>query len=246
MSIDLVILGLIVLFSFMIGASIGFGSSVLTVTLAAVFLDIRLVVPAVVPLNLLLMAYLLFRYRDRIERRILLRNILPLTLCGLPVGLAAFHYLEVEHLKWVFGSFIILLSTFELIHLSHAKNDAVARPLSEGWTWFFLLTGGFVQGLWVSGGPMIAYWASRNLASKGSFRATLAALWLILNALMLAGHLTMGIADRHILKMDLYLLPFLAVAIMLGEILHGRLSERKFKTAVYAILVIAGLTLILR
>jgi hypothetical protein len=33
---------------------------------------------------------------------------------------------------------------------------------------------------------------------------------------------------------------------MPGEILHGRLSERKFKTAVYAILVIAGLTLILR
>lgn len=246
MSFDTVILGVIVLFAYLIGTAIGFASSILTVTIAAIFMDIKFLVPVVVPLNIVIYAYLLARYHEAIERRLLLRTILPLTLCGLPIGLLTFRFVEMENRKWVFGLFVVALAVLELIRLARAKDAANtrARPLGSIWTVLLLFCGGILQGLWVSGGPMIAYWASRNLASKGGFRTTLAALWLILNVVILIGHLSLGVAGVDSFKQALFLLPVLVVAVILGEMLYGRLSERKFKILVYVILAIAGLTLI--
>ena len=236
----------IVLLGYMVGATVGFGASILTLTIAAHLYPIDYLVPVLVPINLAVTIYLTVRHRRGVNRALLLKRILPIAMLGMPVGLAIFHLAETETLKLFFGLFVTGLAGSEVFRLARRRTEEILPPLSNFWTWAFLFSGGVVQGLWVSGGPMVAYWAGRNIRQKYDFRSTLSALWLVLNFVLLIAHSFSGTITAETLKVDLYALPFLVVGVALGEVWHARLPERTFRLVVFSVLIVAGLSIILR
>jgi uncharacterized protein len=246
MSVPLIMLAVVVLCAYTMGTSIGFGGSIMTATFAALFLPIDFIVPVLVPLNLVTVGYLAIRHRRMILKDVLFKRIMPWTFVGLPIGLALFLTVHTENLRWALGFFVMCLSVWELVLLLRGNGGKARGPLPWPMNAFFLCSGGFVQGLWASGGPLIAYWASRNIAAKGDFRATLAGVWVILNTVMLIVHLAFGRINAETLRADAMLLPVLVLAIVLAERLHAKMPERIFRIAVYAILCVSGLALMLR
>jgi uncharacterized protein len=246
MSGSLILLGIIVLFSYTVGTSIGFGSSIIGATFAAFFLPIDFIVPVLVPCNLVSLGYLAVRHRRLIQKDVLLKRILPWTLIGLPLGLTVFLTVQTQNLSWALGLFVVCLSIWELVQLLRDNGNKERGKLAWPWSVLFLCVGGFVQGLWASGGPLIAYWGSRNIAGKGDFRATLAGLWVILNLILLIVHLAFGRVTGETLWADAVLLPVVVLAIILAEYLHDKMPERVFRVAVYTILCVSGLALLLR
>lgn len=244
--VSLIMLGVVVLLAYTVGTSIGFGGSIMTATFAALFLPINFIVPVLVPLNLVTVGYLAIRHRRLIQKDVLFKRILPWTCVGLPIGLTVFLTVHTESLRWALGFFVMCLSIWELVLLLRGNGRKARGPLARPWNMIFLGTGGFVQGLWASGGPLIAYWASRNIAGKGDFRATLAGLWVILNLVLLTVHLAFGRITVETLRTDAILLPVLVLAIVLAERLHAKMPEQVFRVAVYAILCVSGLALMLR
>lgn len=229
-----------------IEAATGFGATIIALTLAVHFYPIDFLVPVIVPLNLLVCTYIATRHRDGIQFRALLTRIFPLAGLGLPFGLALFYFVDAEQLKIFFGVFVLCFSTIELIRILKANRDARLSPLSLPATAFWLVFGGVVHGLYASGGPMVVYFASRNLDGKRQFRSTLSALWAILALIMTISHLATGKATAETYAAAGFLLPAIIAGVFFGELLHSRLPERTFRIMVFSILIFAGASIVMR
>ena len=105
---------------------------------------------------------------------------------------------------------------------------------------------GVVHGAWGSGGPLVVFVTGRDVEDASARRATLAVLWIALNAVLLASLILDGRVDARTLMQTLALLPVVVVALTLGEWLAARLSDRPFRAFGAALLGAAGVLLILR
>jgi uncharacterized membrane protein YfcA len=240
------LLAIIVLFSYLIGTTTGFGSSIIALTLSVHLYPMEFLIPVVIPLNIGISAYLVLRHYAGINGRTLFLRIIPPVAVGLPVGLIIFHIADTEKMKWAFGLFVLSVSLFELYRTIRSDEESAPRPLTKKRGLVWLLGGGITQGLWVSGGPMVAYWAARSIPSKREFRSTLACLFLILNGILLLAHTLGGRINLETGRTSVVLLPFVAVGVALGEWLYARLQEKTFRIVVFTVLVFAGASIVLR
>ena len=110
---------------------------------------------------------------------------------------------------------------------------------------FGLPTAGIVHGIYASGGPLLIYAVSRLNLTKSVFRSTLGAVWFILSVILTASYVMTGKMSAHSLKLILLLLPVILIGILLGEWLHHRINEYRFKIFVFAVLLFAGLSICL-
>ncbi|MDX1805287.1 MAG: sulfite exporter TauE/SafE family protein [Alcanivorax sp.] len=232
-------LGLCVLIAFTTEAMTGFGSIVIALSLGALLLPIGTLLPVLVPLNLIMSGYFSWRYRHRVHWPTLWRLILPLMVIGTLAGYALRPWLGEKHLKSLFGVLVLWFSLRELwrsIRGLHPRPHG--RLEARGWT----LLAGITHGLFASGGPLLVYALSGLALDKGRFRVTLILVWFCLNSLLtlvfaLDGSLVPALP--HLLV----LVPVVLLAMALGEWLHHRVDEGRFRQLVFVVLTLAGLAL---
>ena len=229
----------LVLLSFTSAALAGFGGVVIAMTLAAQLRPLEWLLPRLVALNLILVVYLVTRHRAHVDRRALFRQILPFMGLGTVLGFAGAGLLPSQVAKAIFGCFVVAVSARELANLLGWIRFN-AEPLSPvrraGWT----LAAGVIHGVFASGGPLLVYILSRSGVPKATFRATLAAVWLTLNSVLMLGFVLDGRVDARCLQDILLLSPVLLVATALGEWGHHRIDERRFRVVTFSLLLVAG------
>lgn len=240
----LALLAIVVLAAFTVEAVVGFGSTVLVVTFGAQLLSIDALLPAFVPLNLALSTVLVARNARHVDRALLGRRVLPFVGAGMVVGLGLFRLGSAASLELALAGFVITLAVAELARLALGTGEA--KRLAPAAAAALLGLGGVAHGLFGSGGPMVVYVASRELEEKARFRATLSALWLALNAVLMVNYASLGLFDRATLGRSAALAPALLLALPLGERLHRRLPEERFRPLVYVVLLCGGLALAAR
>jgi uncharacterized membrane protein YfcA len=81
---------------------------------------------------------------------------------------------------------------------------------------------------------------------KSRFRATLSALWLVLNGALAVSYAVDGSLGRGSLARSLSLVPALLAGLWLGERIHARVRGPSFRRGVFALLVVAGTVTIAR
>lgn len=235
----LVILGLIALAAFATEGAIGFGGTVLAASVGAQIVDLDLLLPAFVPLNMLLSAWLVVRGWPAVSWRILATEVAPAVGAGALVGLALFHLPAKGALALGFGVFVVGLAALQLARPSAQLLPPALRAAMLG-------LGGVAHGLFGTGGPMIVYVVRRRLADKAAFRATLAVLWLALNTALLANFAAARLYTRPTLEVGGVLLLTIAPGLAIGERVHRRLDAARFERAVWSVLLFAGLALAIR
>lgn len=240
---QMALLALIVFCAYGIEAALGFGCTILAVTMAVHLYDLRVLLPVLVSLNLLLSAYIVLRHRDAVCWRLLLGRILPLMIVGMPAGMLLLSWGDGPYLKLGFGVFVVLLSAVELWR-SRARARAATRPLTLPRAAAVLALGGLMHGLYASGGPMAVYFTSRESVDKRQFRSTLTLLWLLLNGILMVGYLYRGMVTMETARMSAILLVPLVAGIAAGEWFHGRVKEHTFRRLVFSLLLFGGLVLI--
>jgi uncharacterized membrane protein YfcA len=223
--------------SFGVEAAAGFGSMVIALTVGAWWFDLDALLGWLVPVNLVLSLYLVARGRASLDVRFLTRTGLPLMLLGLALGTALATALV--NSRWprvLFAVFVVLAAAWQL----PAKEPSTLRsPWREG----ALLLAGVVHGLFATGGPLAVLVATRELPDKQTFRATLSAVWVVLNALVLPRLVHEGVLSWASLQVSALLLVPLALGIAVGEWVHRSLDERRFRFSVASLLLVAGVTL---
>lgn len=238
-------LALVVCAAFAVESALGFGSTVIAVSVGARLMPVRALLPAFVPLNLALSLYLVARNRRDVDLALLGRRVLPLMLLGMPLGMALIRRLSESGARHLLGALVAALAVTQLARLARAGGDEPAAPPGPVGA-ALLAAAGVVHGMFGSGGPLAVYVIGRALPEKGRFRATLSALWLTLNAVLVAGYAADGALTRASLGATAALAPALGLGLAVGEWLHGRVPERAFRVGVYAVLLAVGAALLAR
>ena len=240
-----VFLAVVVLLAIVVEGAAGFGATIVTVTLGALLLPLDHVLAAFLPLNLLLSAALVARNHPSIERAVLVRQVLPWMGVGVGIGLTLGRFRGSGWIKAVFAAFVVLLSIVELWRMRR-KVSQEARPLGPWSSGVALASAGVIHGLFACGGPLVVYVVGRTLTEKAAFRATLSALWLVMNLVLVTTMAWDGSVSRASLVTSSALLPSLLVGSWAGDRLHHLLPERTFRVAVFALLLCAATVLLAR
>ena len=240
---QLLALALIVFCAYGMEAALGFGCTILAVTMAVHIYDLKVLLPVLVSLNLLLSAYIVVRHRDAVCWRLLLGRILPLMVVGMPAGMLLLSRADGPYLKFGFGVFVVLLSAVELWR-SRARARAATRSLTFWRAAVVLILGGLMHGLYASGGPMAVYFTGREPLNKRQFRSTLTVLWLLLNAILMGGYFYRGLVTVETARLSATMLVPLVAGIAAGEWFHGRVKENTFRRLVFSLLLFGGLVLV--
>jgi hypothetical protein len=236
----------VALAAFVTEGAIGFGGTVIVACIGAQLVPLDVLLPAFVPINIALSAWLVARGARRIAWRMLVRDVAPPVAAGAVCGLVLFRVVEAagarasSALALVFGLFVVALAALQLGARGAARLSR-ARRLG------LLAAGGVAHGMFGTGGPMIVYVVRRALPDAGAFRATLAVLWLALNAALLASFASAGLyAARPALETGVVLAVALVPGLALGERVHRALDPARFERAVWILLLVAGAALVVR
>lgn len=225
----------------MVEATAGFGATLVTITLAAQRYGVDEVLARFMPVSLLLSGALLLRNRGSVEVPLLTRRVAPWMGLGFVAGLAALGLHGQTWIKAVFGGFVVVLSAVEL-----RRGAPSAAPMPPGVRAAALVAAGLVHGLFACGGPLLVWVVGRELPDKGTFRATLAAVWLVLGVVLVGTYAAEGRVTGETLTASVALLPALGLGLLGGEWLHRRVPPAPFRRGVYLLLLAAGGSLVLR
>lgn len=253
MDIKLFAFSLLFLVSNAVGSVAGFGSAVICLTLGAHLYPIEAMVPVIVPVNLLSSTYIAVRHSHATDWKIFTAKILPFTAVGLVFGMLITPYIHGRALKIIFGVFVLYFALWELTQelirtLRRRRGDDAAEARREKlprWkSALFLLSGGALQGIYASGGPMVVSYASKTIHDKEVFRSTLSTLWTVLNTVMLVSFLRSGRIDGGTFATSAWLAPALVLGLWIGDVAHKRVSQHAFRTFVFLMLTVSGLALL--
>lgn len=242
----ILLFAVVVFFSYAVQTVTGFGSMILCVTIGAHLLPIQDLLTLVVPLSLLQTSYIVLRHRAGIEWRLLLTRVLPLMAIGVGVGQWVLSLAPGDSFRVAFAILVLVLASRELMLLLRRRADVTGRPLHEVVAGGFLLAAGVVHGIYASGGPLLVYVVNRKGLPKYQFRSTITTVWLTLNSVLCAIYWQRGRFSSEMGSDLLVLVPAIPAGILLGEALHKRVDERKFKLSVFGLLVVAAIVLLLR
>jgi len=238
--LSLVILAVLLLFSYTTEAVTGFGSIVLALTIGANFFPIKTLLPLLVPLNLFLSGSIIARHHAHIVRPLLVRRIFPFMGTGVLAGVALFQVVEGPLLKRVFGGLVILFALRELLR----GRGGQPPLLSDVRQIFWLLASGITHGVYASGGPLLVCAVGRLPLSKSEFRVTLSTVWFVLNLLLTIIYLVTGQIQASTWRLLLLMLPIVPLGLFIGERLHRTVSEEHFRVVIHLLLVVAGVSLL--
>lgn len=219
----------------MLSTITGFGANVLGVPLLAVIVGLSPARQSLIVLGAVLYVYLTVRWWAEVNGRELGR-ILAVAVPGLCAGVATYEYLPPRGSTILLGAFIVGVAIKGLfIKKAHEPGR---RPGWLGRVMLFL--GGAAHGAFTTGGPLLVVYCRRALPGKSAFRATLAAMWLLLAIGLMLVWTVRHSWDPHTGRLTLIGLPFLAGGTAVGEYLHHRVDGRAFASAVHLTLLATG------
>ena len=220
------VIGLIVLLANVLESITGFGATVAELPLVSSIVGIKTAVVALCMVSLTLSSFVVIKYHKKVDEKAYL-NIIICALIGMPIGMLAFSHLPERTLKIGLGIFIIFAAVHGfIVFFSKRKNR---KPPHNAVLRLMLLLGGIVHGAFASGGPFLVIYASQKIDDKGSFRATMCAVWVTLNSMLLIKYIFTGtFVFNQVMPVYLAALPFLAAGAAIGFFLHKKVSQRVF------------------
>lgn len=165
------------------------------------------------------------------------KKILFFMVIGTALGMKIFTLLSLEFLLKIYAIFIILMALKGIFIKGEMKTPE----------WVLvgvILLAGVIHGMFVSGGPLIMIYVAKKLKSKSSFRATLAIVWIVLNTYLAFSHYNQGIFTSENLKLLYLSIPPFTLGMIVGNILHHKMSQATFLKLSYILLSISGVALI--
>jgi len=234
----------IVALAFATEAAVGFGGTLIALSLGSLVTSIDVMLPALVPVNMVLSSAIVLRAPKGVSVRMLAGKVLPAMIVGFPVGLVAFERLPRTALQLAFAAFVFVLAALELARMG--RRAGADRAPSPRLSTALLVAGGVAHGAFATGGPPVVYVCARTLPDKTGFRATMSALWLVSNAILVTAYAVAGRITLGTLRDSALLVPGLAAGLVVGDLLHGRIPERSFRAFVFALLLVVAVVLAAR
>ena len=221
----------------------GFAGTVLAVPFCSFFINLFWAIAVMNMLGIVTSIHILSTVRGSLRLDVMKRALLVMG-PGLLTGFAVVQYLrEYETAqRFVLGLFVVAVGLANL--LGRRLNLRLrGGALSQNLLLFF---GGLFHGMYVCGGPLLVAYLTGKLRDKSEFRATISSIWLPLNFLNLADHIRNGYVNSTTLALTAIGVPVVFISVHIGTVLVKRMSQDFFIKLTNVLLVISGLSLIVR
>ena len=228
---------LVILFGVFVQSLVGFGGTLITMPLGIILMGAGVTKPVMTFVAWITGAAVLitdYRFINWKELGKMIAVMLPCVL----VGLWVMGQVQMSFLLIIYGAVIIAVGVKKLFFPAKRAPSKAAQNTALG-------LAGIMQGLFVSGGSFLAVYAVERLPEKREFRATVNAVWAVLNIVMIITYFTGGKVDRQMLIMGAIAIAPTIAGIWLGGVLAKRVRQQTFLKMIYVILIASGAVLLM-
>ncbi|HEU4691512.1 MAG TPA: sulfite exporter TauE/SafE family protein [Vicinamibacterales bacterium] len=207
-----------------VNGALGYGFSSITVPIALLFLTNRVLNPALVPIEVVLNAYVLWVNRDALPR--VWRRVLPIViglLPGVAVGTAIVSMVNPGWLR--FATFIVLLP------LILFQAAGYRRPIKSERAVGYVFGGGVgvLYSVTTISGPPLAVLLSNQGLTQRDFRAALGFIRLAESSFTAIAYGYAGLYTVQSLMLIPYILPSIAIGVPIGAYIIHRIRPETFR-----------------
>lgn len=141
---------------------------------------------------------------------------------------------------------VVMLVGLSGVYKTFFKKDSIEKPHNPFVSYLLLVSSGVVHGMFVCGGPLLVSYLTGKLKDKQTFRATISAIWIVLNSIILVSDVRDGYFTRDTLTLAAAASVVLFLGIAVGNILYKKMSREVFMKITYILLVISGASLFIK
>lgn len=235
----LILAPLIVFVAYVVMGISGFGSTLIAVPLLAHLFPLKFVVPFFVILDCIGAFNMGLRLRaDLMRREILL--LLPFMAIGIIAGVWLLVRVSPELLLGGLGLFVLFFGA------SYVARSGKGLPLPH-WSGAPIgLFGGATSAMFGIGGPIYVFFLAGRNATPTQIRATMPIVFMFTTVARIALFIAAGLYSPAALACAAALLPVMALGVWTGHHLHLNLAQQTVIRVMGALLVLSGISLIVR
>lgn len=109
-----------------------------------------------------------------------------------------------------------------------------------------LLLSGVVHGMFVCGGPLLVIYANEKLKDSDRFRATVSAVWILLNTINLFTDAGAGRFNRNTILLLAVSVAVLFLAMLVGNLIYKHMNKKAFMALTYTLMAVSGVSLLVK
>lgn len=227
----------ILMYGVFVQSLLGFGGTLLSMPLGIMVMGMTLTKPVLTIVAWITGIVVVIAEYKHINRKELLKMV-AVMLVGVLLGLWVSGKLQLKFLLILYALIVIAVGVKKLFFPAKGQPAEWLQNTSLG-------IAGLMQGLFVSGGSFLAVYSVAKLPDKQEFRATVNAVWAIVDTVMVITYCFDGTMTREVVTMSgISVLPTL-FAIWLGGVLSKKVNQKTFLKLIYILLIVSGAVLLI-
>ncbi len=228
---------LIVFFAIFVQAASGFGLALVSMPLLVSVIGVSTATPLVAVIGITAEVFLLRRYWHALNFSAVKRLSLA-SIVGIPLGVYVLREVDGRIVTTILG---VVVTGYALYALLAPRLPALSQA---GWAYGFGFVGGVLSGAYNTSGPPVIIYGTCRRWEPSTFKGNLQAYFLLNSFFTLAAHLISGNFTAVVWQNYLWALPGVALGLVLGRWVDGRLAADRFRKGVLLLLILLGVRLI--
>ena len=228
-------IALIACFAYAIESIFGFGGTIIFLGLSGFFFDFNSLLKLAMIVGLSSgLAVLIQSYKYASLKHLI--KILIYTIPGALIGTYFISYFASDILIKIFALILIVYGCFNLFF----PDIKFPQYLKN----FFVILGGFIQGIYTIGGPFVLMGYKDNFSSKQELRSTMAGYFFIINSLRAIFFVFLGGSYLELVKIYYPIALLVMLSVWLGYFIHKQIPEILFKKLIIIAITLIGVLIL--
>ena len=230
---------LIIFIASTIFATFGFGDALLALPFLTMVIGLQKSTP-LLALSGFTLALLLFGTGwKHIQWKVALRLVIG-SLIGVPIGGWLLKHMDKNLMQGIVGMVIALISIYNLFKPTFFKLE------SDKYAPIFGFFGGILGGAFNTSAPPVVMFGAMRAWSPLVFVGMMQAYFIPTDIFVISTHIGTGLLNAEVFKLYLWCLPFLFLAVFIGQQLKKKIPVEKFQKGVFVLILISGILLTVR
>ena len=228
-------IALIACFAYAIESIFGFGGTIIFLGISGFFFDFNSLLKLAMIVGLSSGLAVLIQSYKYVSLKHLIK-ILIYTIPGALIGTYFISYFASDVLIKIFALILIVYGCFNLFF----PDIKFPQFLKN----FFVILGGFIQGIYTIGGPFVLMGYKDYFSSKQELRSTMAGYFFIINSLRAIFFVFLGGSYLEIVKMYYPIALLVMLSVWLGYFIHKQIPEILFKKLIIIAITLIGVLIL--
>ena len=228
-------IALIACFAYAIESIFGFGGTIIFLGISGFFFDFNSLLKLAMIVGLSSGLAVLIQSYKYVSLYNLIK-ILIYTIPGALIGTYFISYFASDILIKIFAIILIIYGCFNLFF----PDIRFPQFLKN----FFVILGGFIQGIYTIGGPFVLMGYKDYFSSKQELRSTMAGYFFIINSLRAIFFMFLGGSYLEIVKIYYPIALLVMLSVWLGYFIHKQIPEILFKKLIIIAITLIGVLIL--